>query len=88
MNKERLERIKENIDYLIILNKATGLGIDEREKGMIELYNYVIDLEDVIDKAIEYIKRMGKFDGETCTRNFKMMSADFNYLLKILGGKK
>lgn len=48
------------------------------------LYNENQQLHNKIDKAIKRIELLGKFDGEHCTRNFKMMSADFNYLLKIL----
>ena len=44
------------------------------------------ELHNKIDKVIKRIELLGKFDGEHCTRNFKMMSADFNYLLKILKG--
>ena len=42
------------------------------------------ELHNKIDKVIKRIELLGKFDGEHCTRNFKMMSADFNYLLEIL----
>ena len=57
----------------------------------VEVTNYIKSLEqeneklhNKIDKVIKRIELLGKFDGEHCTRNFKMMSADFNYLLKIL----
>ena len=40
--------------------------------------------EDIINKAREKIKLLGKFDGNTCTRGLQMWSADFNKLLEIL----
>lgn len=40
--------------------------------------------EDIINKAREKIRLLGKFDGNTCTRGLKMWSADFNKLLEIL----
>lgn len=38
----------------------------------------------IINKAREKIKLLGKFDGKTCTRGFQMWVADFNQLLEIL----
>ena len=38
----------------------------------------------VINKVSERLKLLGKYEGETCTRNFKMMSADFNQLIEWL----
>lgn len=43
--------------------------------------------EDIINKAKDKIKLLGKFDGEKCTRGFQMWSADFNQLLEILDNK-
>lgn len=40
--------------------------------------------EDIINKAREKIRLLGKFDGNTCTRGLQMWSADFNKLLEIL----
>lgn len=40
--------------------------------------------EDIINKAREKIRLLGKFDGNTCTRGLKMWSADFNKLLDML----
>ena len=40
--------------------------------------------KEVIDKVSSYIKLLGKYDGEKCTRGFSMMIADFNKLLDIL----
>lgn len=40
--------------------------------------------DNIINKAREKIKLLGKFDGKTCTRGFQMWVADFNQLLEIL----
>lgn len=40
--------------------------------------------DNIINKAREKIKLLGKFNGETCTRGFQMWVADFNNLLEIL----
>ena len=37
------------------------------------------------DDVANRIKVLGKFDGTKCTRGFKMMTADFNDLLRMLG---
>lgn len=57
----------------------------------VEVTNYIKNLEkenkkykEVIDKVISYIKLLGKYDGEKCTRGFSMMTADFNKLLDIM----
>ena len=36
------------------------------------------------NKCSSRIKTLGKFDGETCTRNLKLWKADFNELINIL----
>lgn len=75
-----------------------GQYIDEKAKDKFNMLCHLEDFEiqyfnllqenkelhNKIDKAIKRIELLGKFDGEHCTRNFKMMSADFNYLLEIL----
>lgn len=58
MTKERLEEIRENIERVIALGNATGLGVHSSDKLKIELYNYVIELEDIIDKAIKYNRQI------------------------------
>lgn len=37
------------------------------------------------DDVANRIKVLGKFEGTKCTRGFKMMTADFNDLLRMLG---
>ena len=35
-------------------------------------------------EAIDKLKTLGKFDGERCTRSFKLWTADFNELISVL----
>ena len=35
-------------------------------------------------EAIDKLKTLGKFDGEKCTRSFKLWTTDFNELISIL----
>ena len=79
---------------MMIVNKNIG---DMTES---ELKDFIIELQEensryerinqkykeVIDKLNKYIKLLGKYDGEKCTRGFSMMTADFNKLLDILKG--
>lgn len=48
------------------------------------LQQKVEQLENIRKEAIKWVKLMGKYENGSCTRNFKLMSADFNYLLNIL----
>ena len=84
MNKEEIKLLNEMKENC--LNGAKYIDPKAMDK-----YNLLRKLEDEnkelhnkIDKVIKRIELLGKFDGEHCTRNFKMMSADFNYLLEIL----
>ena len=56
-----------------------------------ELFNEMINWKEesqrqkeVINKITDLIKQYGKYDGEKCTRCFRMWSADFNKILDIL----
>lgn len=40
--------------------------------------------EKVRKEAIDKLKTLGKFDGEKCTRSFKLWTADFNELISVL----
>ena len=40
--------------------------------------------EKVRKEAIDKLKTLGKFDGEKCTRSFKLWTADFNELTSVL----
>lgn len=77
---------------MMIVNKKIG------DMTKSELKDFIIELQEensryerinqkykeVIDKLNKYIKLLGKYDGEKCTRGFSMMTADFNKLLDIL----
>ena len=51
---------------------------------MKDLQQKVEQLENIRKEAIKWVKLMGKYENGSCTRNFKLMSADFNYLLNVL----
>lgn len=68
---------------------ATGCVDIERENEILmeinkDLVKRIKKQNEIIDKAIKCIKLYGKYNGEECTRGFKMMTADFNKLLQIL----
>ena len=81
-----------NSETAIMLLEHTGYDdfnlLEHQINSRLEAIQVLIqenkELHNKIDKAIKRIELLGKFDGERCTRNFKMMSADFNYLLEIL----
>ena len=88
------EEIKEELElrekrYIYSLKENISFG-DEDYKAHIIL-NYIQDLQQKVEQlenirkeAIKWVKLMGKYENGSCTRNFKLMSADFNYLLNIL----
>ena len=90
MNKEEIKHFK----AMLRQGSLRHMNILLDDKFQKELLNIIKDYEKLqqeneklhikIDKAIKRIELLGKFDGKRCTRNFKMMSADFNYLLEIL----
>ena len=87
MNKEQMQVVAElyaENDRLERENKELNEETYKLSELWCKLQQENKELHDKIDKAIKRIELLGKFDGERCTRNFKMMSADFNYLLEIL----
>lgn len=56
------------------------------KKGYFNLEQQNQKYKEVIDKISSCIKLLGKYDGQSCTRGFSMMTADFNKLLDILKG--
>lgn len=84
MNKEEMNLFFEFINGIEIVGGLEPMGRELIKKGVETLKDENKQLKDTIDKAKKYIKMMGKYDGESCTRNFKMMSADFNEILSIL----
>lgn len=89
-----------NLKQDIMIKKISFPNKKIRDKSLIELYNMpsyedlkrenqqlkeeLKQKEDIINKAREKIRLLGKFDGNTCTRGLQMWSADFNKLLEIL----
>lgn len=61
--------------------------IDKLQKENQQLKSQLEQRDNIINKAREKIKLLGKFDGKTCTRGFQMWVADFNQLLEILDNK-
>lgn len=93
MNKEA----QKMYDYLyqhgyISQNKKSNYQSElsvERAECIANKYSSLVkeentNLKQALNEIREYIKLMGKYDGERCTRNFKMMSADFNHILQII----
>ena len=70
------ERNEENIRLNNIIN--------ELKKENEQLQQQCKKQREVIDKAMNLIKKYGKYDGEKCTQGFQMWSADFNKILDIL----
>lgn len=66
-------------DLVIDINEIKRLT-EENE----QLKQQLEQRDNIINKAREKIKLLGKFDGKTCTRGFQMWVADFNNLLEIL----
>ena len=54
---------------------------DELLRENKKLRNQLEEKDKVIDKVVSRLKLLGAYDGKSCTRNFKMMSADFNQLI-------
>ena len=88
MNKEELERIADNIQMQMILEQNTGYRNEYSQtlKDKIDLYNEVIRLQEIKEKAIEYIEK------ETEGRDANPIEGSWLYdLLKvkeILKGEK
>ena len=77
MTNERLEEIKDSIDF-----QKDLLGDDILINEEIELYNEVVRLRDKIDKARKYIEKQNRFI-EGCDIN---LIIDWKYVLNILKG--
>ena len=80
--QEQIEMLKmtPNGNYINTVETQIAVLIEENRK----LQHQLEEKDKVINKVLERLKLLGKYDGETCTRNFKMMSADFNQLIKWL----
>lgn len=74
---EYVKQLEQEIDNLKKIN-------EEHKKINGELREQNKKYKEVIDKISSCIKLLGKYDGQSCTRGFSMMTADFNKLLDIL----
>lgn len=80
-----------NKEMLDIVNDLSKKPTTELALQIMELSSENLILEqqckkqkEVIDKAMNLIKKYGKYDGKKCTQGFQMWSADFNKILDIL----
>ena len=90
MNKEEIKHFK----AMLRQGSLRHMNIILDDKFQSELLKIIKDYEkqqlenkkykEVIDKISSCIKLLGKYDGQSCTRGFSMMTADFNKLLDIL----
>lgn len=55
MNEEELDNIQELVERKITLAEVTG-GLTSSDKKFIALWNYTMNLQDKINKAIEVLK--------------------------------
>lgn len=71
------EQLRKDIDYYKNYNKRL-------EKKNKQLKEQLERSEKARVKCLNKIKTLGKFDGEKCTRSFKLWTADSNELISIL----
>ncbi len=93
MNKDKLELIDG------FFNKGWACDLDEVYSAVIDTINDLQkkaelgetykklygEIKKQKDDVVNRIKVLGKYDGKSCTRGFKLMTADFNDLLRMLG---
>lgn len=72
MNKERLDSIIENINIKNTANSIIGNGMTKLDYEILEIIEYVLDLQQRIDKAINYIENIQRvnnyLDGVPCKK--------------------
>ena len=76
----------DNTSYTLLLIEINKILKENQklQKENQQLKQQLEQRDNIINKAREKIKLLGKFNGETCTRGFQMWVADFNNLLEIL----
>lgn len=86
MTKERLEEIKDSIEFQMQIQQAIGYKsrYDDLLTEEIDLYNEVIELQERINKAIEYIDTKVVSNGEIIDQLRKI---EIKQLLEILKGE-
>ena len=80
LSKERGQYFQEQYDKL-----QYQFANNELNKKCEQLENENKQLKKQKDDVVNLIKVLGKYDGKSCTRGFKLMTADFNNLLRMLG---
>ena len=80
-SKTRHFKVESNIGNLDLIDTDVYLDLLNKYD---DLQHQLEEKDKVIDKVSKRLKLLGKYDGETCTRNFTMMSADFNELIEQL----
>ena len=96
MNKEEFLKAIESVpktDSINPISAYNSINVEDLANAVdrfkkVPTYNELLKenqkYKEVFDKLNKYIKLLGKYDGEKCTRGFSMMTADFNKLLDIL----
>ncbi len=76
------------LDILNVLSKKPttelALQIMELSSENLILEKQCKKQKEMSNKAMNLIKKYGKYDGKKCTRGFQMWGADFNKILDIL----
>ncbi len=83
MSEEKINDIQELIERKILLAEVSG-GLTSSDRKFIDLWNYTVDLQQRIQKAIEYIKEND--NSELGIYQTKFIGKD--KLIKILKGDK
>ena len=71
-------------EYLLEENQQLKEHLERYEIIIFNLKEQLKKSEKANKEAIDKLKTLGKFDGEKCTRSFKLWTADFNELISIL----
>ena len=71
-------------EYLLEENQQLKEHLERYEIIIFNLKEQLKKSEKARKEAIDKLKTLGKFDGEKCTRSFKLWTADFNELIRIL----
>ena len=88
ISEEAFEELVNGLDFIgsftLYGRKSLKYHIKRLQEENQQLKQQLEQRDNIINKAREKIKLLGKFDGKTCTRGFQMWVADFNQLLEIL----
>ena len=88
ISEKAFEELVNGLDFIgsftLYGRKSLKYHIKRLQEENQQLKQQLEQRDNIINKAREKIKLLGKFDGKTCTRGFQMWVADFNQLLEIL----